>query len=181
MKSIYQLFGGYGNDSLKVFDYYFKHGTWLGNGYVEALIIAFAIVLFCVVFFYFVIGNTSFKLSNLWTWGITWIIAIALTFVVTDINTGMSSSGTGKFGLQTALDKQWRKKTDRLDPDSSQYKELAKCRRDHLLHFKKGVFSVKPIMSLCIVNSCLVFLLFPVMSLVVRKGKTKYAQNIPIK
>ena len=181
MKSIYQLFGGYGNDPLKVFDYYFKHGSWAGNGYVEALIIVALLAVLCVCVFYFVIGNTSFKLSNKGTWAATWIIAVLLTFVVTDINTGRSSSGGGKYGLQTALDKQWKKKTKDIDTESSQYKELEKCRRDHQLHFKKGVFSVKPVLSLCIVNSIIMLILFPVLSLAARKGPTKYAQNIPIK
>jgi len=181
MKSIYQLFGGYGNDPLKVFDYYFKHGSWAGNGYVEALIIVAVLAIVCVCIFYFVIGNTSFKLSNKVTWGATWVVAILLTFIVTDINTGMSSSGSGKYGLQKTLDLQWRKKTKDIDTESSQYKELEKCRRNHQLHFKKGVFSVKPVMSLCLVNSCIMLLLFPVLSLAARKGPTKYAQNIPIK
>lgn len=181
MKAIYQLFGGYGNDPLKVFDYYFKHGSWAGNGYVEALIIVAALAIVCVCIFYYIIGNTSFKFSNKGTWLATWIIAVLLTFVVTDINTGMSSSGSGKFGLQKALDVQWRKKTIVVDTESSQYNELEKCRRDHQLHFKKGVFSVKPVMSLCLVNSCIMLLLFPVLSLAARKGPTKYAQNIPVK
>ena len=181
MKSIYQLFGGYGNDPLKVFDYYFKYGSWAGNGYVEALIIVAVLAIVCVCVFYYVIGNTSFKLSNKGTWAATWVIAVLLTFIVTDINTGMSSSGAGKYGLQKALDIQWKKMIVGLDPESSQYKELEKCRRDHLLHFKKGVISVKPVMSLCIVNSIIMVILFPALSLAARKGPTKYAQNIPIK
>lgn len=181
MKSIYQLFGGYGNDPLKVFDYYFKHGSWAGNGYVEALIIVVLLAIVSVCIFYFIIGNTSFKLSNKGTWIATWIIAVLLTFVVTDINTGMSSSGGGKYGLQEALDIQWKTKTEGLDPESSQYKELEKCRRDHQLHFKKGVFSVKPVMSLCLVNSLIMVLLFPGLSMPARKGPTKYAQTIPTK
>ncbi len=181
MKTIYQLFGGYGNDPLKVFDYYFKHGSWAGNGYVEALIIVVVLAILCVCVFYFVIGNVSFKLSNKGTWIATWIIAVLLTFVVTDINTGMSSSGVAKYGLQKALDKQWKKKISGLDQESSQYKELEKCRREHQLHFRKGVFSVKPVMSLCLVNSIIMVLLFPALSMAARKGPTNYAQNIPIK
>ena len=111
----------------------------------------------------------------------SWVIAIILTFAVTDLNTGMSSSGRGKFGLQKALDSQWKAKTENIDSESSQYKELEKCRRNHLLHFKKGVSSVKPVMSVCLVNSILMLILFPVFSLVARRGPTKYAQNIPIK
>ena len=181
MKSIYQLFGGYGHDSLNVFDYYFKHGSWAGNGYVEALIIVALLIIVCVGVLYYVIGNTSFKYSNKGTWVATWVLAVVLTFVVTDINTGMSSSGSGKYGLQTALDIQWRTKTLGVDPETSQYKELEICRRNHLLHFKKGVFSVKPVMSLCLVNSCFMLILFPVVSLAARKGPTKYMQTIPIK
>lgn len=181
MKSIYQIFGGYGNDPLKVFDYYFKHGSWAGDGYLEALILVFLLAIICVCIFYYLIGNVSFKFSNKWTWGVTWVIAIFLTFVITDINTGMSSSGSGKYGLQRALDTQWKAKSEGLDKETSQYKELEKCRRNHLLHFKKGVSSVKPVMSLCLVNSIIMLILFPVFSMLARRGPTKYAQNIPVK
>lgn len=181
MKAIYQLFGGYGNDPLKVFDYYFKHGSWAGDGYLEALIIVFLLAVVCVCAFYYLIGNTSFKMTNKGTWIATWAVAVIITFVVTDINTGIASSGSGKYGLQKALDVQWRKKTQGIDPETSQYKELEKCRRNHQLHFKKGVSSVKPVMSVCLVNSCIMFLLFPGLSLVARKGPTKYGQNIPMK
>ena len=181
MKRIYQIFGGYGNDPLRVFDYYFKHGGWAGDGYLEALILVFLLAIICVCVFYYLIGNVSFKLSNKGTWIVSWVIAIILTFAVTNLNTGMSSSGSGKYGLQKALDTQWRAKTKKIDPESSQYKELETCRRNHILHFKKGVSSVKPVMSVCLVNSILMLILFPVFSLVARRGPTKYTQNIPIK
>lgn len=181
MKELFQMFGGYGKDPLNVFEYYFKHGTWSGSGYVEALIIAVAVVLFCVCIFYFVIGNKSFKLSNIYVWFATWIVSLILTFAVTDINTGMSSSGIGKFGLQSALDYQWKQKTESIDAESTQYKELEKCERNHILHFKKGVLSVEPVLSVCLVNTIIAFLLFPLFSIGARKLPNKYAQNIPFK
>lgn len=181
MKAIYPLFVGYGNDPLNVFDYYFKHGSWAGNGYLEASIIVFLLAIVCVCVFYYLIGNISFKMTNRGTWIATWVLAVVLTFVVTDLNTGMSSSGRGKYGLQKTLDKQWKIKTEGLDSETSQYKELEKCRRNHQLHFQKGVFSVKPVLRVCIVNSIVMVILFPWFSMVARKGKTKYAQNIPVK
>ena len=52
MKSIYQIFWGYGNDPLRVFDYYFKHGSWAGDGSLEALILVFLLAIICACIFY---------------------------------------------------------------------------------------------------------------------------------
>jgi hypothetical protein len=181
MKELYQLFGGYGHDPLKVFEYYFKHGTWGGDGYIEALIIAVVVVIICVGVFYFVIGNKSFKLSSIYTWLGFWVVSLILTFAITDLNTGMASSGTGKFGLQSSLDYQWRAKTQNMDAESTIYQEYQECHRNHILHFKKGVLSVKPVWSLCLVNTLIALLFFPLLSIVARKLPNKYAQNIPFK
>lgn len=179
MKSWYFLVGNYGQDPLRVFDYYFKHGTWAGNGYVEAGIIAVVLAVVGVAIFYYGIGRVSHKLSTLTTWVVTAVLVALLCFAVTDYNTGMSKPP--KYGLQRALDYQWEHKAKSLDSESSQYKELEKCRRNHMLNFKKGVFNVKPVLNLCLGNSIIAMLLFMGLSYPARKGPTKYCQNIPFK
>jgi len=179
MKVVYLLVGSYGKDPLKVFDYYFRHGTWGGNGYLEAGLIALALAIVGIVVFYYVLGRTSFKFSTKTSWWVTVAFVGLLTFCATSYNTGMSKPP--KFGLQQALDNQWRKNTISIDPESSQYKEYEKCRRNHILNFQKGVFSVKPVRNLCFGNSIFAMFLFMGLSFPARKGPTKYCQNIPIK
>lgn len=179
MKDLYFFVGNYDKDPLRVFDYYFRHGTWAGNGYVEALIIAIVLAIVGVVIFYYGIGRTSHKLSTMTTWAITAVMVGFLCFAVTSYNTGMSKPP--KYGLQKALDYQWEHKAKSLDSESSQYKELEKCRRNHTLNFKKGVFNVKPVFNLCLENSIIAMLLFIGLSFPARKGPSKYCQNIPLK
>lgn len=183
MREIYQLFGDYGKeDLLNVFSAYFKNGTWAGNGYTEALLIAIIVSLLALVVFYVGIGNTSFRLSNVYTWAIVGVLAGLLTFGVTSVNTGMTP-GCG-YGLQKTLDQQWRVRSKSIDSESVQYKNLEKCRRDHQKRFKKGVVAVDPVFSLCAVNAIITLLLYLGLSFIRpfrRMLKNKYAQSIPTK
>lgn len=181
MKEFYQLFGGYGKDPLKVYQTYFHSGTWGGNGYWEALLIAFLIAVVGVVVFYYVVGRKSFKMSTFASWVITGIIVMFLTFVVTNLNTGMQSQGKVKYGLQSALDKQWEKNSYGLDNESDQYKTYQKSQRDLKQTFKKGVFNTKPVFSLCLTNCFVGGLLFVLISIPARKGPTLYCKGIPLK
>ena len=174
---------GYEKDVLHVFSEYFKHGTWAGNGYLEAVIIAVGMALIVgLPVFYMGIGNLSFKWSKVSTWVIVGIVAGGLTFAVTDINTGMTPGCS--YGLQKTLDEQFKKFTQGLDKETAQYKEYEAAKRSYKTHFKGGVFSVKPVLVLCILSSLLTMVLYAAVSFIRparRLFKNKYAQNIPIK
>lgn len=172
----------YANDGLHVFSEYFKHGTWAGNGYLEAVIIAVAMALFGLLVFYVGIGNSSFKWSKVSTWIIVGLAFGGLTFAAADINTGMTPKCG--YGLQKVLDDQFKKYTKGLDHDSEQYKELERVKREYQTHFKKGVFNVIPVLMLCVLSSLLTMVLYALVSFIRptrRLFKNKYAQNIPIK
>ena len=82
---------GYGKeDIVDVFSTDFKTGTWAGNGFVEAVVIAIALAVFSLFIFYPLIGNVSFKLSKLSTWIVVGVIAGILYFSLTSINSGLS-------------------------------------------------------------------------------------------
>lgn len=183
MREIYQLFGDYGKeDLLNVFSTYFKNGTWAGNGYTEAFLIAIVVSLLALVVFYVGIGNTSFRLSNVYTWVVVGVLAGLLTFGVTSVNTGMTPNCG--YGLQETLNQQWRNKSRGLDSESIQYKNLEKCKRDYQKRFKKGVMAVDTVFSLCLVNTIITFLLYFGLSFIRpfrRMLKNKYAQSIPTK
>lgn len=169
-------------DVLGVFSTYFKNGTWAGNGYLEAGLIALGMMALGLIVFYLLIGNLSFRMSRSSTWMIVGIIAGVLTFVLTDINTGIAPGS--KYGMQKVLKEQFDKKTRGVDRESAQYKELDKCRKDHLKHFRSGVFHVSPVLQLCVVSTLATLLLYVGLSFMrpVRRGlRNKYAQNIPIK
>lgn len=174
---------GYGKeDILDVFSTYFKTGTWAGNGFVEAVVIAVALAVFALLIFYPLIGNVSFKLSKLSTWIVVGALAGILSFSVTSINTGLTS-GCG-YGLQKTLTSQFKKKTSGVDSESAQYKDLEKCKKNHQKHFRKGVFNTTPVFRLSLASSLLTILLYGGLSCVrpVRRIlKNQYAQNIPIK
>lgn len=174
----------YEKDGLQVFSTYFKNGTWpwIGNGYLEAVIIAVGMALIGLLVFYVGIGNLSFKWSKVSTWVIVGLAACGLTFAAYDINTGMTP-GCG-YGLQKTLDEQFKKFTQGLDRETAQYKEYEAAKRSYKTHFKAGVFSVKPVLVLCILSSLLTMVLYAAVSFirpVRRLFKNKYAQNIPIK
>lgn len=173
---------GYEKDALHVFSEYFKHGTWAGNGYLEAVIIAVVMALIALLVFYVGIGRISFKWSKVSSWVIVGIAACGLTFTVADINTGMTPKCG--YGLQETLEKQFEKIVKGLDRETEQYKYYEKAKREYQKHFKAGVFSVKPVLVLCILSSLLTMVLYAALSFIRptrRLFKNKYAQNIPIK
>ena len=162
---IFYFFVNY-KDGLNVYKTYFESN----GGFLQAFGIAVGIALIVALLVYLIIGFTSFKFSKTSTWIVALVTAMALSFVVTLVNTGMDNKTRG---LGQTLEQRW-KKCGFDEEKKPVYEGLKK-------DFKKGISKAAPVRSLCIGNciySGIFFYLFSLV-LVAILPERNYMKNTP--